>query len=121
MKVILDTNFLVIPEEKKIDIFEEIKKKEPKTKFITLKAVEEELKKMNTKASKIGRELLKKKEIKVIDTGKDEHTDDLILEYANKEKTAVATNDKELKKRCIERDIPVIYLRSSKKINITKR
>lgn len=118
MKVILDTNFLTIPGEKKIDIFKRIKDKEPKAEFITLKAVEEELEKIGTKGSEVGKQLLKKKNIKIIDQKEEKHTDDKIIELAEKENAKVATNDKELRKRCREKNIQVIYLRSHKKIQI---
>lgn len=121
MKVILDTNFLVIPEEKKIDIFTEIKKKEPNTEFIILKSIKREIEQMDTKASKIAEQLIKKKDVKVVETqSKKEHTDDQIVDYAERENTAVATNDKELKKRCWKKEIPVIFLRSGKKIDIIR-
>ncbi len=118
MKIILDTNFLTIPEEKKIDIFTEIKNKKPKAKFITLKSVEKELDKLNTKASEVGKQLLKEKNIKIIEQNQEAHTDDNIVKLAEEENAAVATNDKELRKRCRKRNISTIYLRSNKKIEI---
>jgi len=116
-KVVLDTNFLVLPQTKKIDIFKQIKQKKPRAKFIVLKSIQKELKEMNTKASKVAQQLIKQKNIE-IDTIKTDktHTDDKIIEYAKKKNAEVATNDKELKKRCQEKQIPVIYLRSNKKI-----
>ncbi len=123
MKVLLDTNFLMLPEDKKIDIFTEIKKKIPLAKFVILPSIKKELKKLNTKSSKLALQLIKKKKVKVVEpTNKDEDkpTDDQILEYGKKNKAYVATNDKELKKRCTEQNVPIIYLRSSKKIELTR-
>lgn len=121
MEVILDTNFLTIPHERKIDIFKEIKEKNPKTKLITLTSVKEELNKLDTKASEVAKQLLKEKNIKIITPQEKEHTDNQIIKEAKKRKAAVATNDKELKKRCRKKKIPLIYLRSNKKIEIEKR
>jgi len=119
-KVVLDTNFLVLPQTKKIDIFKQIKQKKPRAKFIVLESVQKELEKMNTKASKIAQQLIKQKNIETdtIETNKT-HTDDKIIKYAEKENAEVATNDKELKKRCQKKQIPIIYLRSNKKIETT--
>ena len=114
-KIVLDTNFLLIPETKKIDIFKEIKQKEPTAELIVLKSIKKELERLGKKESKIALQIIEKKDIKEekIETEK-EHVDDRILEYAEKEKATVATNDKELKKRCLKKEIPVVYLRSNK-------
>ncbi len=121
IKIVLDTNFLLIPETKKIDIFKKIKEKKPKSKFIILKSVEKELQKMKTRESKIALQIIKQKKLQTheVETNK-KHTDDIIIEYAEKENAEVATNDKELKKRCINKKIPIIYLRSGKKIETKK-
>lgn len=123
MNVLLDTNFLTIPEEKKIDIFEEIKKKLPQAHFVILKSIKKELKKLNTKASDVALQLIKRKKVKIVELNKKqglETTDDEIVEYGKRNKAFVATNDKELKERCLKKNIPVIYLRSEKTIEIRR-
>lgn len=121
LEIILDTNFLLIPETKKIDIYKKIREKKPRAKFIVLKSVEKELKEMKTKESKIALQIIEQKKLekKGVKTNK-KHTDDIILKYAEKKNAEVATNDKKLKRRCLEKNIPVIYLRSEKKIETKK-
>lgn len=123
MNVLLDTNFLTIPEEKKIDIFEEIRKKIPKAQFVILKSIKKELKKLDSKPSNVALQLIKRKKVKIVELNKKEETkttDDEIVEYGKRNNVFVATNDKELKERCLEKNIPIIYLRSSKKIEIKR-
>ncbi len=85
---------------------------------MTLDSVQEELDQLNTKASEVAKQLLKEKNIKIIHTEDEKHTDDQIIEQAEKRNAKVATNDKELRKRCREKEIPTICLRSNKKIEI---
>ncbi len=47
-----------------------------------------------------------------------EYTDKAIIEYALKNKSIVATNDKVLKEQLRKIKIPIIYLRSRKKLEI---
>ena len=96
MKILLDTNFMMVPNQFGVDIFEFLKDYE----IFTLSACVDELKKLAKKkgkdglAAKIALKLVKEKNIeivKVIDKG-----DRAILDYATLDDCSVGTNDKEL-------------------------
>ena len=119
MKVVIDTNAFAMIEQFKIDLIEEIKKRVPNAEIVTIKKVIEELKNIKDKrASRYALELIKKEKIKEYDTKKEGKTDDILLEFATEKKAAVATNDKELRKKCLEKGVPVIYMRKKQKIEI---
>jgi hypothetical protein len=118
-KIILDSNFLTIPYQFNVDIFEEIKRiMEENYELITLDSVVEELKKLKSKkgkdavAANVALELLKKENVKVINVGK-KNVDNAIIEIADKN-TLVATNDKELRQKLKNKSIESIYLRNKK-------
>ncbi len=117
MKVLLDTNALAVPEQLKIDIFEEIKKLIPNPEILTLSTVIDELKKIkDKKAAKVGLELLKIHNVRIIPT--EGNVDEKIIETAKKLKAVVFTNDKELKNKCIKQGIPVMFVRKKRIIKI---
>ena len=122
-KIILDTNFLLIPGANKVDIFSEIERICVfKYQIIVLDRTISELETLTQTPSKaginakLGLDLIKKKKIKVIKT-KQGHTDDIIVEIADKD-TIVATQDKDLKQRLKDRGIPVIILRSMRYLEL---
>ena len=100
---------MLIPGQFRIDIFEGIQKTiEANCEFFVLDKTINELEsiiegktkksRLNDKtAAKIGKELIKKKKVKVIKT-KEGKTDDLLVEYSAKG-YIIATQDKELIKR----------------------
>lgn len=119
MKVVIDTNAFAMIEQFKIDLIEEIKKRVPNAEIVTIKKVIEELKNIKDKrASRYALELIKKEKIKEYDTKKEGKTDDILLEFATEKKAAVATNDKKLRKKCLEKGVPVIYMRKKQKIEV---
>jgi rRNA-processing protein FCF1 len=118
MKVILDTNFLMVPFQFKVDILGEIKRLlDVNYELLVPNKVMGELntltKKGNLrerKSSRIGLELAKNmKSIKVL--GID--PDDAILSIIDN-KTIVCTNDKELRKRVMDKGGRVIFLKQGK-------
>lgn len=120
-KIILDTNFLTIPYQFNVDIFEEIDRiMEEDYELITLDKVVEELKRMkrgkDAVAAKIGLELIEKKNVKVIKTG-DKKVDNAIVKLANKD-TIVATNDRILRKKLKYKNVKTLYLRSKKHLEM---
>ncbi len=122
-KIILDTNFLTIPYQFNVDIFEEIDRiMEEDYELITLDRVVEELKNMikskskDAVAAKIALELIKKKNVKVISTD-EKKVDNAIIELAD-ENTIVATNDKILRKKIKDKNVKVLYLRSKKHLEM---
>ncbi len=120
-KVALDTNMLLYITSHKIDIFEEIKGIFGNVQFIVPQSVLDELerlKKVNKNRAKqvaIALELIKRNNAKIAKLSNDADTDLLALA---KEGAAVATNDKELKKRIKDFGGRVIYLRKEKVLEV---
>jgi rRNA-processing protein FCF1 len=126
LKVILDANFLFVPLQFKIDVFEGItqllnQKFEP----ILLSSTRRELQRM----ADVGSPQLRKQAVvalklaekcTVIDVKKraEETDDDVILRIASEWKSAVATNDRELRKRLRDRNVPVIFLRGKNRFDL---
>ncbi len=111
MKIILDTNFLLIVEKFKIDIFEEFKKL-GNYKLYTLDSVVCELEKLNKGCSKvsissnIALELIKRMKINVLKTSCGRTPDQEFL-FLND--FLVATQDRALRKKLKEKNIKTIY------------
>ncbi len=121
--IILDTNFLTIPYQFGLDIFEEIKKIVPENyELATLDSVIKELESLvkskgkDSRAAKIALDLIEKKQVKILKTEK-KNVDDSIVEMSN-ENTIAATNDKELKQRLKHKNVKVIYLRSKNRLEL---
>jgi hypothetical protein len=122
-RIILDTNFLMIPYQFKLDIFDEIRHiMEEEYELVTIDGVIKELEKIKKSkgksavAAKIGLELIKTKNIKIINTDS-EKVDNKIIELSDKN-TIVATNDIKLKTILKSKNIKVIYLRNKKQLEI---
>jgi len=123
MRVIIDTNFLLIPVQFKVDIFTEIDricnfKYElaiiDKT-IDELNSIIENQRGKDKEAAKLALSLLKHKDINIIHTKQsDKIVDDLIVDEAEKGEIVVATNDKELKHRLMARNAQIIVLRQKK-------
>ena len=117
-KIILDTNFLLIPGLFKIDIFSEIKKiaNFPYKIYIIdgtvgelRRIVEDKNAKVKDRTNaKIGLELIEAKNISKIESKN--NVDDAIVDFSDKE-TIVATSDKELKRRLRKKGVRIINLR----------
>jgi len=105
MKILLDTSFLLTAIKYKVDIFDELKSNE----LIILDGVKKELetliktKKKGKLEAKIALELIKKNRVK-IKKSKIKSVDDSLVA----EKYAVATQDRELKKRLKNRKVITI-------------
>lgn len=114
MKIILDANFLMMPHQFGVDIFEYLKDYE----IETLSPVIEELKKLAKKrnddgiAAKVALKLTKENKVKIIRTK--ETADKAILDLAVREKCAVGTNDKALIEALKENHIKIIRLKQKK-------
>ena len=116
-KIILDTNFLMLPGQFKVDIFKEIDRIiDEKYEIFIVDKTKDELEKLikggkekEIKAAKLALQLIKKFNVKIINTQGD-NVDDIIVQLKDKD-TIVATMDKELRKR-LKGD--VIVLRQKK-------
>jgi rRNA-processing protein FCF1 len=109
--VLLDTNFLLVPEKFHIDIFEEIKRIIPNAKLATVEPVVGELQKLKKKLA-LG--FVKKIEI----IKKKGNADKALLETAIEKKAVLCTNDNALKRKSLSAGVPVIYLRKKKILEI---
>lgn len=117
-KVILDTNFLLLPFQLKIDIFSEIEKLVGRFEPIVLSITLDELKKISESgSSKMSRlaslaiDLSKKCKILETHVMPGESHDDALLRVAKENNCIVATNDRILRKKLRKAGITTIFLR----------
>lgn len=118
MKIIIDTNALMIPVQFNVDIFEELKRLGydsfivPRSVINELNNLEKKLRGKDKTAVKVARSLAKRCDI----TENIGHADDVIVDLASTLAAAVLTNDIGLRKRLEEKDIPVICLRQKNRL-----
>lgn len=118
-KIIIDTNFLLIPAQFKVDIFSEFERicNFPYELCIVDKTVDELKKLINSgrgrdyAAAKLGLKLLEEKKVKYLKTETLKNVDELIVGLANKVDFAVATQDKALMVKLKKKSVPLINLR----------
>jgi len=126
IKVILDSNFLFIPSQFKIDIFEQLmtllnQRFEPvllSSTFQELRSMAEKGSPKRRKQASLALELAKKCRVVKIEKEVGETNDDVILRIASQWKSPVATNDRELRRKLRNRDIPVIFLRGKSRLEL---
>ena len=125
--VVLDTNILTVPAQFSVDIFAESERVvERRIEFVILKSVIQELKRklegaVRTEKFKFRIALDFVERCTII--GLDEITsgkpvDDQVLEYAFSVNGIVATNDKELREKSLERGVPVLFMRGKKRLEL---
>jgi rRNA-processing protein FCF1 len=123
--VVLDTNILTVPAQFSIDIFAEAETVLERTvEFVVLTSVVKELQKKLDAASTTGRfkfrvalDLVER--CSLVDIDKDlssKSVDDQILDFAEACNGVIATNDKELRSRALQRSIPVLLMRGKKRL-----
>lgn len=102
-EILLDTNFLMLPHKKRIDVFSEMQKLfSEKHGFVTLSGVVSELERIaegagdDASAAKTALRLIESNRVKVVES--EGPTDKAIEDYAKKrDNVVVCTNDKGLK------------------------
>ena len=123
-KIILDTNFLLIPIQFRVDIFSEFNRicNFNYTLFIFEQTINE-LKKIiefqsgkDKRAAQFALKLIKLKNIGVIKADGND-VDDLILDNLDKN-TIIATQDAILKKKLLQKGVSVIILRQKKYLQL---
>ncbi len=116
-KIILDTNFLLIPAQFKVDIFSEISRVcdfnyqlciLDKTIGELNGIIQSRQKGKNKAAAKLALTIISSKKLKILKTREDKPVDDLILDVDD---AIVATTDKELISRLKEKKAKIIRLR----------
>ena len=135
-KILIDTNFLLIPAAYNVDIFSEFDRLFPINKLFILDKSLEELANIMLKQqgkykqqAKMGIQMVKKYRISTIKTEKHINTykstsrvlkvDDLIIDIANKNNYIVSTQDKEIKAKLKKHNKKTITLRQKKYLIIT--
>lgn len=124
-QIILDTNFLLIPYQFKVDIFSEIDRiLDTKYKICILDKTIQELKNLvektkgkDKKAAKLALKLIEHRKPKII-KAEISYVDKAILKIVNKTDYIVATQDKELKKALQTKAIPIIVLRQKRYLQL---
>lgn len=112
-KVILDTNFLLIPVKFNVDIFKEIERicNFNYELYIIDKTIDEL---EGKKGEKLAKNLIKNKRVKVIKANEDGSVDEILKNLKN-DKIIVATNDKALIK---DLKTPIIRLKQGKYLEL---
>ena len=126
VKVILDSNFLFIPSQFQIDIFEGLmallnQKFEP----IILSPTHKELQRIaESGPPKMRRQALfalrlaEKCRVVEVEQGFRETPDDVIARVAAEWRCPVATNDRALRKRLRDNNVPIVYLRQRARLEM---
>lgn len=124
LKVILDSNFLFVPSQFRLDIFEELanllnQRFEP----ILLSSTQRELQGLSESTSPKERQqavlalrLAEKCRVVPIEKGLTETYDDVVVRVAAEWRSPVATNDRELKRRLRKLGLPIIFLRQKQRL-----
>lgn len=126
MKIIFDSNFLLVPAQLKIDIFEGLMNLlNQNYESIVLSTTIDELRSLTTKGSpklrkqaEMALELAEKCGLVNVDRKRPETNDDVIIRVAKQMKCLVATNDSELRKRLRNISIPVVYVRQKSRLEL---
>jgi rRNA-processing protein FCF1 len=107
MKIVLDTNFMNIPFNYGVDVFEQLLGFD----LYTLKECVDELMRVNPGAV----ELMNSKGVKVVtETFKSRTVDDRIIDFAAENRMYLATVDKGLLSKAQKKKIPCLTLRQGK-------
>ena len=110
-KIMLDTDFLVAPFQLSIDLFEEIERIYPVHEVYTLEdAVQEARSIEEGRYKNLVDKLIETQDIEVLETEGEGEVDDLLVDLCDE--FVVATNDKELKNRLVEKGGEVLIIRS---------
>lgn len=121
-KVLLDTNFFLVPCQLGVNIFSELDRViQTDYTLIILKPQLEELKKLSKEAkgndkiaARLGLELARG--IRVIESSL--NGDEAIIEFAKRNKCIVCTNDSELRKRLKQQKTSTVFVRGKQKLEM---
>ena len=124
--VILDANFLLVPVQFNLDIFEELanllnRRFEPILLSSTQKELQGLAKSTSTKTQKqalTALRLAEKCRFVTVEKSVNETYDDVIVRVAAEWKSPVATNDRELRKRLRQLGVPVIFMRQKHRLEM---
>jgi len=128
-KIILDSNALFVPLQFKIDIFEELKNLlKTNLEYILLSPVQQEVQELAEKGQPQMRknaayalELARKCKLVKVDATYGSFPDDIILRISQEWNCPVFTNDRQLRKKLRDINVPVIYVRQKSCLEIDGR
>ena len=118
----MDTNALMMPYQFGINLEKELTRLLGVCRIIVPVTVVEEMERLAEKGGKVGRaaqlglSIIKKRGFRLMET--ENRGDDGVIETALKMEAAIVTNDKELKKKAKELQLPIIYLREGEKLEL---
>jgi len=118
MKFLLDTNFILIPAQFRVDVYSELSGF-GKPELYTIDLVLKELEKLIHSRGKKSRQAkmallrLKKEGVKILITGA-RQADAAIVKIASQKKFTVCTQDRALAKRLKAKKVPVVTLRQKR-------
>lgn len=125
VKVILDSNFLMIPFQFNLDIFQEIEfLLQKRVDFIVPSAVKSELTGLSARGGEgapeasLALQIASRCRVVEVSLEASETVDDAIVKASQKLGAVVATTDIELKNRLKTLKVPVIYLRDKSKLEV---
>lgn len=126
LKIILDSNALFVPLQFKIDVFEELKMVLNRNfEFVLLSPIRRELEKLAEKGSPKTRKnasyalkLAEKCRLIEVNEKYVGSPDDVIVQMAREWNCPVFTNDRQLRKRLRNINVPVIYVRQKSRLEI---
>ena len=125
IKVILDSNFLMIPFQFNIDIFQEIEYLlQKKVDFVVPSAVKSELTGISSRGGEgapeasLALQLASRCRVVDVTLEPQETVDDAIVKASQKLGAVVATTDIDLKKRLRDINVPVVYMREKSKLEV---
>ena len=129
LKIILDSNALFVPLQFKIDVFEELKMVLNRNfEFVLLSPIRRELEKLAEKGSPKTRKnasyalkLAEKCRLVEVNEKYVGSPDDVIVQMAREWNCPVFTNDRQLRKRLRNINVPVIYVRQKSRLEIDGR
>ena len=124
LRVVLDANFLFVPSQFRVDVFEELENLlNQRFELIVLSSTRRELwglaKAASIKERKqalLALKLVERCRVVPIEKGLGESYDDVIVRVAAEWKAPVATTDRELRRRLRSLGLPVIFLRQKRRL-----
>jgi hypothetical protein len=128
IRVILDSNALFVPIQLNIDIFQELKTLLNRNfELVLLKPIQQELERLAREGSPQARKkalcaLKLAEKCRIVDVKEDAASpDDIILQTASRWSYPVFTNDRELREKLRNINVPVIYVRQKSRLEIDGR
>lgn len=116
-KILLDTNFLTAPFQFSFSLFDELERIYPYAEICTIEDAVQEAKSIQQGQYKeLVPQLIEKEDIEVFQTEGEGEVDDLLVEISDE--FIIATNDKELKERILEKGRPVIIIRQKNHLEV---